>query len=399
MKITEIIQGTVTSPQGFLAGAVEAGIKYDGRLDVGILFSERPCISAAVFTNNRVQAAPVILSMKHVQDGKVRAVAVNSGCANACTGDTGMSNAIETTKLVSDKLGIPREQVLVASTGVIGTHMPMGKMKHGIEKLKLSPDGGHALAAAIMTTDTRPKEIALLVEDSTGKYTIGGIAKGAGMIHPDMATLLCFLTTDALVERDFLRKALKKAADASFNMITVDGDTSTNDMLSIMANGAAANEELNSTNGRVFQEALNRVCQYLACSIAADGEGATKAIQVDIEGARNVAEARKIARNIAGSSLVKAAIHGNDPNWGRIVAALGRSGAHMLEDNLEVYLQNIAVMKNGLPLAMDKNMLSKRLNTDKVLIKVCLNIGRGKATSWGCDLSEEYVTINSDYTS
>jgi len=399
MKITEIIQGTITSPQGFLAGAIEAGIKYEGRLDAGILFSERPCASAAVFTNNRVKAAPVILSMKHVQGGQARAVAVNSGCANACTGDTGMNDAIETAKLVSEKLGIPREQVLVASTGVIGTYMPMGKMKHGIEKLKLSSDGGHLLAAAIMTTDTRPKEIALLVEDNAGKYTIGGIAKGAGMIHPDMATLLCFLTTDALVEKEFLRKALKKATDASFNMITVDGDTSTNDMLSIMANGVAANKEINSTNGRTFQKALNQVCQFLACSIAADGEGATKMIQVDIEGAGNISEARKIARNIAGSSLVKAAIHGNDPNWGRVVAALGRSGAHMLEDNLEVYLQNIAVMKNGLPLPMDKTMLSKYLDTDKVLIKVCLNVGNGKATAWGCDLSEEYVTINSDYTS
>jgi glutamate N-acetyltransferase/amino-acid N-acetyltransferase len=337
--------------------------------------------------------------MEHIQYGNARAIVVNSGCANACTGDIGMRSATETAELVSEKLGIPQEQVLVASTGVIGTHMPMEKMKYGIQKLKLAADSGHKLAAAIMTTDTRPKEIALLVEDTTGKYTIGGIAKGAGMIHPDMATLLCFLATDALVEKDFLRKALKKAVDGSFNMITVDGDTSTNDMLSIMSNGAAANIEINAGNGKTFQTALNRVCQYLAGSIAADGEGATKIIQVDIEGARSMIEARKIARNIAGSSLVKSAIHGNDPNWGRIVAALGRSGAYMQENKLEVYLQDVAVMKNGLPLTMDKNRLSRDINTDKVFIKVCLNIGKGKATAWGCDLSEEYVTINSDYTS
>ncbi|MCX6004360.1 MAG: bifunctional glutamate N-acetyltransferase/amino-acid acetyltransferase ArgJ [Chloroflexi bacterium] len=399
MKIKEIKLGTVTSPHGFMAGAVEAGIKYEGRLDTGILFSEKPCVSAAVFTNNRVKAAPIILSMKHIQYGNARAIVVNSGCANACTGDIGMRSATETAELVSEKLGIPQEQVLVASTGVIGTHMPMEKMKYGIQKLKLAADSGHKLAAAIMTTDTRPKEIALRVEDTTGKYTIGGIAKGAGMIHPDMATLLCFLATDALVEKDFLRKALKKAVDGSFNMITVDGDTSTNDMLSIMSNGAAANIEINAGNGKTFQTALNRVCQYLAGSIAADGEGATKIIQVDIEGARSMIEARKIARNIAGSSLVKSAIHGNDPNWGRIVAALGRSGAYMQENKLEVYLQDVAVMKNGLPLTMDKNRLSRDINTDKVFIKVCLNIGKGKATAWGCDLSEEYVTINSDYTS
>ena len=219
------------------------------------------------------------------------------------------------------------------------------------------------------------------------------------MIHPDMATLLSFLATDARVEADFLKKALKKAVDDSFNMITMDGDTSTNDMVSIMANGASGNAEINSKNGRTFQEALNRVCRFLACSIARDGEGATKMIEIQVEGAKSTSEARKIARTIAGSSLVKSAMHGNDPNWGRIAAAVGRSGAAMTEENLDVSLQGNSVMSKGCPLAFDKKALSGQLKTDSVQIKVNLNTGRGQATAWGCDLSQEYVTINSDYTS
>jgi len=398
-RIEEIKNGTVTSPRGFTAGAAKAGIKYANRLDLGVLFSEKPCHSAAVFTSNKVKAAPIIVSMKHIAGGKARAVIVNSGCANACTGEKGLKDARETSALAAAKLGIPADQILVASTGVIGGFMPMARVKRGIEKMRLSPDGGHKLARAIMTTDTKPKEIALKVADSTGEYIIAGTAKGAGMIHPDMATLLSFLATDARVEADFLRKALKKAVDDSFNMITVDGDTSTNDMVSIMANGAAGNAEINSRNGRTFQEALNRACRFLACSIARDGEGATKIIEVQVEGAKSIAEARKIARIIAGSPLVKSAMHGNDPNWGRIAAAVGRSGAAMAEERLDISLQGNSLMSRGRPAAFDKKALSKQLMTDRVEIKVNLNSGRGQATAWGCDLSQEYVTINSDYTS
>ncbi|MGA2158692.1 MAG: bifunctional glutamate N-acetyltransferase/amino-acid acetyltransferase ArgJ [Dehalococcoidia bacterium] len=397
-KVIAIKQGTVTSPNGFLAGAVEAGIKYKGRLDVGVLYSEEPCAAAAVFTANKVKAAPILVSMKHIEKGKARAVVVNSGCANACTGDKGLKDAAEMAAIIASKLGIKPDQVLPASTGVIGTYLPMARFKAGIDKIELVRNGGHKLERAIMTTDTRPKEIAVRVTDGAGQYVIGGIAKGSGMIHPDMATLLGFLATDALVEADFLGKALKAAVDDSFNMITVDGDTSTNDMVSILANGAAGNAKINGKNGKVFQEALNHICRFLARSIAADGEGAEKLIEVCIEGAKNVAEAKKIAKTIAGSPLVKAAVHGNDPNWGRIVAALGRSGAAMVEERLEVYLQDEPVMRDGTPLSFEKDRLSRRLKTDIVKIRVCLNIAAGKATAWGCDLSQEYVTINSDYT-
>ena len=397
-KIEEIKQGTVTSPQGFLAGAVEAAVKYKGRLDLGILYSEAPGVSAAVFTKSRVKAAPILISMKNNGKGKVRAVVVNSGCANACTGEKGLRDAADMAAFTAKKLAIRADQVMVASTGVIGTILPTDRIRAGIGKIELLKDGGHKLARAIMTTDTRPKEIAVRVMDGSGHYTIGGIAKGAGMIHPDMATLLGFLTTDARVEAAFLARALKAAVNDSFNMLTIDGDTSTNDMVSIMANGRADNETIAAKNGRMFREALGRVCRYLACSIAADGEGATRLIEVCVEGAKSRSQARKVARLIAASALVKSAVHGNDPNWGRVVAVLGRSGAAMDEGMLDVYLQDEQVMRSGSPVPFDKDKLSRRMKTDKVTIKVCLNIGAGNAVAWGCDLSQEYVTINSDYT-
>jgi len=388
----------VTSPQGFAAGAVEAAVKYKGRLDLGILYSEATAASAAVFTKSKVKAAPILLSMKNNGKGKVRAIVVNSGCANACTGDKGLSDAADMAAFTARKLGIRADQVIVASTGVIGTILPMDKVRAGIGKIEFLKDGGHKLARAIMTTDTRPKEIAIRVMDDSGHYTIGGIAKGAGMIHPDMATLLSFLTTDARVESGFLFRALKAAVDDSFNMLTIDGDTSTNDMVSIIANGKADNEMITAKNGRMFREALSRVCRFLACSIAADGEGATRLIEVIVEGAKSRFQARKVARLIAASALVKAAVHGSDPNWGRVVAVLGRSGADMEEEMLDVYLQGEQVMRSGTPLPFAKDKLSRRMKADKVTIKVRMNIGAGNAVAWGCDLSQEYVTINSDYT-
>lgn len=397
-KIEPIAKGTVTSPEGFSAGAVEAAVKYKGRLDLGILYSEKPSISAAVFTGNKVKAAPVLVSMKHQELGKARAVIVNSGCANACTGEKGLKAAEEMAGVAAIKLGIERNQMLVASTGVIGVELPIDRIKTAIKKIKMSKNGGHNLARAIMTTDTRPKELALWVADSTGHYIISGIAKGSGMINPNMATLLGFLSTDAKVSPVFLAKALKTAVDMSFNMINIDGDTSTNDMISIIANGAAGNTLISEKNGKVFQQALNEVCKYLACSIAGDGEGASKLIEVSVTGARNIADAKKAVSTIVGSSLVKAAIHGNDPNWGRIVAALGRSGVSFDETRLDVFLQDKQVLGMGSPLPFEKNRLSKQLKKDKVDIKVCLNIANASATGWGCDLSQEYVTINSDYT-
>ncbi len=388
-----ISSGTATSPQGFVAGAVLSGISRQKELDLAILYSEKPCLAAGVFTTNAIQAAPVVLSQKHLQDRSAQAVVVNSGCANACTGDAGMAAA-----LVADKLSISPADVLVASTGVIGVPLPMERVRTGIPKITLTSEGGHELARAMMTTDTFAKEIAISVEAKPDGFTIGGVAKGAGMIHPDMATMLCFLATDATVDAGFLQSALQRAVNASFNMISVDGDTSPSDMVVLLANGLAGTETIDDRNGQRFQKALDEVCLYLAKCIARDGEGATKLIEVTVEGALTESEARLAARTIAGSPLVKAAMHGNDPNWGRIVAALGRSGAQVTETKLGVYLNDVCVMKQGRPVPFDKQKVSRSLASKEVFLRLYLDLGRGESTAWGCDLSEEYVTINSAYT-
>jgi len=394
-----IVSGTVTSPQGFLAGAIQAGIRSHKGLDLAILCSERSCVAAGVFTTNTIKAAPVIISQKHLQDKRAQAIVVNAGCANACTGDSGIADATEMARSVAEKLGLSTTDVLVASTGVIGVPLPMERVRAGISKIAFTEEGGHELARAMMTTDTFAKEIAIFVETSGGGFTLGGVAKGAGMIHPNLATMLCFLTTDALVDPNFLQSALQKAVDVSFNMITIDGDTSPSDTVVLLANGLASNATINKRNGGLFQKALNEVCLYLAKYIARDGEGATKLIEVVVEGALTEAEARLAARTIASSPLVKSAIHGNDPNWGRIVAALGRSGAKLDEAKLAVYLNDSCVMKQGKPMPFNKQEASNRLDSKEVSVKLELNLGKGKAKAWGCDLSEEYVTINSAYTS
>ncbi len=391
--------GSVSSAPGFLAGAVRAGIKSKKGLDLAILRSEVPCTAAGVFTTNQIKSAPVILSQKHLAKGQAQAVVVNSGCANACTGKQGLVDAMEMAKLTANKLGISLEQVLVASTGVIGVPLPMSKIQAGIAKVKLTREGGHDFCQAIMTTDTRPKEIAVQADFGGARITIGGAAKGAGMIHPNMATMLCFITTDAAVRSDFLRAALQRAVDCTFNMISIDGDTSPSDCVFLLANGLAGNEPLDFETGTAFQEALTAVCTHLAKSIAQDGEGATKLIEVTVEGAEDEIWARQAARAIASSPLVKAAIHGNDPNWGRIVAALGRSGARVSEERLDIYLNGVCVMKQGCPAPFNKAEMTTALSkSSNVLTKVCLNLGDGQATAWGCDLSEEYVRINSAYT-
>jgi glutamate N-acetyltransferase/amino-acid N-acetyltransferase len=394
-----IRSGSITSVSGFMAGAVHAGIKSKDELDLAILCSEATCRAAGVFTANQIKSAPVVLSQRHISKGRTQAIVANSGCANACTGKQGLTDAVEVAKLTAEKLGISPEEVLVASTGVIGVPLPMDRIRAAIPRMKLTRKGGHDFCRAIMTTDTRPKEIAVRVDSEGGKFTIGGVAKGAGMIHPNMATILCFIATDAVVSADFLRAALHAAVDGSFNMVSIDGDTSPSDCTFLLANGSAGSEPIDFDNGDAFQEALNAVCTHLAKSVARDGEGATKLIEVAVEGAEDEVWARQAARAIVSSSLVKAAIHGNDPNWGRIVAALGRSGAGVREDRLDVYLNDVRVMKQGSPSLFDKaEMTSALSNNDSALIKLCLNLGDGKATAWGCDLSEEYVTINSAYT-
>jgi len=394
-----IPSGSVSSASGFLAGAVRAGIKSKEELDLAILYCEVPCTAAGVFTTNQIKSAPVILSQKHIAKGRAQALVVNSGCANACNGEQGLADALEMANLAAAKLGISPEEVLVASTGIIGVPLPMDKIRAGIPKIKPTGEGGHDFCRAIMTTDTRPKEMAVQVDLRGTKFTIGGVAKGIGMIHPNLATMLCFIVTDAVVSVDFLSAALQRAVDCSFNMVSIDGDTSPNDCAFLLANGLAGNEPIDFDDGGDFQEALNAVCTHLAKSMARDGEGATKLIAVTVEGSEDQVWARQAARTIAGSPLVKAAIHGNDPNWGRIVAALGRSGARVSEDRLDVYLNDVCVMKQGCPTPFNKEEMTLSLsNSDNVLIRLCLNLGDGQATAWGCDLSEEYVTINSRYT-
>ncbi len=393
-----IPSGGVTSPGGFLAGAASAGIKHAEakRLDLGILFSEVPCTAAAVFTTNLVKAAPVMLDMRRLKSGKTRAVVVNSGYANACTGQQGMADAIEMTEMTARHTGVATEDVLVASTGVIGARLPMERIRAAIPEVKLSVEGGHDIARAIMTTDTVPKEVAV----KTGDFTIGGMSKGAGMIHPNMATLLCFLTTDAAVDASFLKQALREAADMSFNMVSVDGDNSTNDMVLIMANGMAGGKPITKSSqmADMFQEALNKVCIYLARANARDGEGATRLIEVNVSGAANIADARLAARTIVSSSLVKTAVHGCDPNWGRVVAAAGRSGAALDADKVELEIGGVRIVKGGEPVPFDKEKVVKILGGEEVTISLNLNLGNAQATAWGCDLSAEYVKINAEYT-
>ena len=398
-KIKFIASGDVASPEGFCAGAVCAGIKRGDALDLGILFSEAPCAVAALFTTNRIKAAPVVLSQQRVQSERVVAVVVNSGCANAFTGERGLADAAEMAQLAADNVGVSPEDVLVASTGVIGQRLPMELIKAGIAQVTVSRDGGGKLARAMMTTDTVPKEAAVAVSVGDTEFAIGGVAKGSGMIHPDLATLLCFLTTDAAVDIDFLRLSLRKAADASFNMVSIDGDTSPSDTMLVMANGMRGNKPISSGSSQAdaFQQALDQLCIYLAKGVARDGEGATKLIEVTVGGAASAAEARLAARSIVGSPLVKAAIHGGDPNWGRIVAVAGRSGVEVVESKIDLYIGDICVVKAGSSLAFYRDEMAKILGSDEVLINLQLNLGTATATAWGCDLSEEYVTINSQY--
>ncbi len=324
---------------------------------------------------------------------------VNSGCANASTGEQGLADAAEMATLVANGIGVSPEDVLMASTGVIGQPLPMKLIEAGVNQIILSHDGGHELARAIMTTDTITKETAVTARVSDSEFTIGGVTKGSGMIHPDLATMFCFLATDAVVELDFLKSALRKAVDVSFNMISVDGDTSPSDTVLIMANGLAGNEPISpgSRLADIFQQALDRVCIHLAKAIASDGEGATKLIEVTVDGAVSITEARLAARTVVSSPLVKAAVYGNDPNWGRIVVAVGRSGVEVVEANIDLHLGDVAVLKQGKLLPFREESLVEVLKQSEVPIRLHLNLGTASATAWGCDLSEEYVTINSQY--
>jgi glutamate N-acetyltransferase/amino-acid N-acetyltransferase len=399
-EIVVIPQGSVTSARGFVAGGIRAGIREDvNKLDLGILHSEQTCSAAGVFTSNRVKAAPILLCQKHLADGRAQAIVANSGCANACTGEEGLREAYEMAELTAAKLGIQSEDVLVASTGVIGSCMPMERVRAGIGDIVVSSKGGDDLALAIMTTDTVPKQLAVRFDYEGQRYTVGGVAKGAGMIHPDMATMLCFLTTDAPVRREFLDAALRQAVGVSFNMITIDGDISTNDMVAVLANGLVGGEPLDAEHpaAEPFREALAQVCIHLAKAICRDAEGATKLIEVRVEGAAGEADARRAAREVARSLGVKTAIYGSDPNWGRIVAAIGNSGADMVEGKTSLYLGEFCLYRQGRSLDYDETAARAALAGAEVGIRLDLGLGEGTATAWGCDITEEYVRLNSAY--
>jgi glutamate N-acetyltransferase/amino-acid N-acetyltransferase len=392
--------GGVTSPKGFVAGGVAAGIKTArGALDVGLLASERPCASAAMFTRSRVLSNAVRVSAMHARGQACRAVVVNSGCSNVATGDRGLRDAQEMAELAAERAGVAPGAVIVGSTGVIGRMLPMPKIRAGLRRVSLAREGGHDFARANMTTDTFTKEVAVRVSAGGQDYVIGGCAKGSGMIHPDMATMFCWLTTDAAVERRFLAYALHAAVGDSLNMISVDGDTSTSDTTAVLANGAAGGPpiEQSTPRGTAFARALRYVCVSLARMLARDGEGADKLIEVRIEGAANEREARAAARTVTASPLVKSAVHGNDPNWGRVLMAIGRSGAGIDLDRARVWLGPIPVYR-GAPVKYDERAASRYLRGEEVLLRADLGTGAAKAAAWGCDLTPEYVRINSDYT-
>lgn len=399
------VTGGVTAPEGFLASGVAAGIKYKGKKDVALVFSECDTAAAGVFTTNMVKAAPVLLDMERLTaSGRARAVIINSGNANACNGERGMVDARSMTEETAKLLGIPEGQVLVASTGVIGQPMPMDRVMPGVGMAvsALNRNGGQDAAEAIMTTDTFIKEYAMSFDLEGKKITMGGMVKGSGMIHPNMATMLGFITTDAAISPACLKECLDSATAKSFNMITVDGDTSTNDMVVVMANGKAANTEIKDfedDNCRIFREALTEMCIYLAKEVARDGEGATKFIEVQVVNALTEKDARLAARSVAGSSLFKAAVFGEDANWGRIMCATGYSGAKFNPDDFDIFLGEVQVAKDGGSVMFDEDKAAQVLAQKNIQVLIDLKEGQHKATAWGCDLTYDYVKINGDYRS
>ncbi|WP_296446855.1 bifunctional glutamate N-acetyltransferase/amino-acid acetyltransferase ArgJ [Vulcanococcus sp.] len=401
------ISGGVTAPAGFLAAGITAGLKASGKPDLSLLLAPEGAVCAGTFTTSLVRAACVDLCAERLKasGGHARAVLTNSGQANACTGDRGLIDSQRATQAMADRLGLVAEEVLICSTGVIGVPIPMNTLLAGLDPLAdaLSAEGGSAAATAILTTDLIDKQIALEAELGGRRVRIGGMAKGSGMIHPNMATMLGYLTCDAGVPADVWQAMVKRAVDRSFNAITVDGDTSTNDTYLAFAAG----DPLSPEHFEALEAGLTAVSQHLAKAIARDGEGATCLLEVQVEGAGDDAAARAIARTICGSSLVKCAVHGRDPNWGRIVAAAGRAGVPMDPDAVALWLGEHQLMAAGQPLPFDRPAASAYmreraagayLTDDTVLIRLQVGSGSGSGRAWGCDLSDQYVRINADYT-
>lgn len=406
----EQIDGGVTAAKGFRAAGVAAGIKYTGRRDMAMIFSETDAVAAATFTSNVVKAAPVKYDMKVVNDSPyVRAVVVNSGIANAATGKQGMELCENTAKAAAKALNIPADSVLVGSTGVIGEQIPLDKICAGVDALAENLSDSREAAAdaerAIMTTDTVPKEVAVTVEIGGKTVTIGGMSKGSGMIHPNMCTMLAYICTDCDISKEMLERAVKRDVADTFNMITVDGDTSTNDTYIVMANGQARNPKIVSEGDDfdTFYAALHFVDQYLAKHMAKDGEGATALFEVIVTGADTKENAKTLARSVVGSSLCKAAIYGHDSNFGRFLCALGYSGVSFEPDKVSLEYKSragsVCVFRSGLKADYSEDEATAVLSEDEVTVVIDMNAGKAEATAWGCDLSYDYVKINADYRS
>lgn len=399
----KMINGGVTTPKGFMAAGVAAGIRKKERPDMAIVYSQVPAQAAAVYTLNKFKAAPLKVTEQNITDGQAQAFVINSGIANAGMGQVGMEQAQQMSDWTAEALSIDKTDVIVASTGVIGMPLPMEKIQQGIVKAAaaLKDDGGADAAFAIMTTDTVQKEAALELQLGGQTITMGAMAKGSGMIHPNMATMLGFITTDAAIEAKALKKALKIVVDDTFNMISVDGDTSTNDMVAIMANAQAGNVPLttDSADWPVFVQGLKTLCTMMSKAIAQDGEGATKLIEATVSGAQTMDDARLAAKAIISSSLVKAAVYGEDANWGRIACALGYSGAEFDAAKVSIALGDVQVAKEGMGLAFDEEKAAAVLQEKQVTITADLGVGQYTATAWGCDLTYDYVKINADYRS
>ena len=406
----EKITGGVTAAKGFCAAAAEAGIKYKNRKDMAMIYSKTPCKTAGVFTSNVVKAAPVLWDKKIVESrGDTHAVVINSGIANACTGKLGYEYCRETAQEAADALEITLENVLICSTGVIGMQLPVEKLTGGVrmlaKELSESEEAGTEAAKAIMTTDTRNKQVAVRVKLGGKEVTVGGMCKGSGMIHPNMCTMLAFVTTDVNISQKLLQEALSEDVKSTFNMISVDGDTSTNDTLLVLANGEAGNTEITEKNEdyQIFAEALHFVNEALAKKIAGDGGGATALFEAKVVHADTLENARTLAKSVITSSLTKAAVFGHDANWGRILCALGYSGAAFDPEKIELYLESsagkILIFKDGTAADYSEEEAERILSSSEVTALVDMKMGDAEATAWGCDLTYDYVKINADYRS
>lgn len=404
------IKGGITVVPGFEAAAAAAQIKYEGRTDMALIYSSVPCVAAGTFTTNVVKAAPVKWDQKIVkQGGAVQAIIVNSGIANACTGEEGMQYCEQTAQTAAEVFGIRKEQVLVSSTGVIGKQLPMEKIQAGIHMLAQAKGNdklcGAEAAEAILTTDTHKKEAAVQLEIGGKTVTIGAMAKGSGMIHPNMCTMLSFLVTDAVIEKEILQKVLSEDVEETYNMISVDGDTSTNDTVLFLANGLAQNAPIcpGTEEYKAFAAAVHTVNEQLAKAIAGDGEGATALLEVEVVGAADKEQAKKISKSVVCSNLTKTAVAGHDANWGRILCAMGYAGVSFVPEQVDLFLESAAgtiqILSDGVALPYSEEKATEILSEEKVKILADLKLGDGKATAWGCDLTHGYIDINADYRS